>query len=70
MSLNDYPKETRLNENTFCFISSLLVAAMLTCCMLTVGSLVGQVMFRWPSGGLGVVAFLVALDRLYTYRRL
>ncbi|MBN1668202.1 MAG: hypothetical protein JW862_14010, partial [Anaerolineales bacterium] len=68
MSIHDFPKATQTNERIFRLISYLLVAAMMASAVFTVFSLIQRIVPAWQPSWMAVLGFLIALDRLYTYR--
>jgi len=64
----DISKQSGLNVNTYRLVSYGLVASMLACAALTVVALVDRIIPTWQPSYLSVLCFIVALDRLYTYR--
>ncbi len=60
---------TGVNVGTYRLVSYALVAAMMACAALTVVNLITRLLPSWQPWYIVVVCFLVALDRLYTYRR-
>src|SRR5688572_11094100 len=69
MSSERISKESRINEGVFRLVSYTLVALMMTCAALTVASLLNRIEPTWQPWYIAGICFLVALDRLYTYRR-
>ena len=59
-----------LNVNTYRLVSYGLVASMLACAALTVVSVISRFSPTWQPSYLSALCFIVALDRLYTYRLL
>ncbi|MDX9991237.1 MAG: DUF4129 domain-containing protein [Anaerolineales bacterium] len=62
--------EARVNENTFRWVSRLLVAVMLACAAQTFVTLLGQIFSGWNPWYLSLAAFLIGLARLGSYSRL
>ncbi len=56
----------RVNESTSRWISTFLVAGMIACGAMTIGSVVHQLLPTWQPWILGIVCFFIALDGLYT----
>lgn len=70
MSLKGNPSDYRPNEASFRRVSSLLVAAMIACAVMTVGILINQLLPLWNPWIMSVLCFFIALDSLYTRQRL
>ncbi|MGC1376038.1 MAG: DUF4129 domain-containing protein, partial [Anaerolineales bacterium] len=64
----DISKQSGLNVNTYRLVSYGLVASMLACAALTVVALIDRMILTWQPSYLSALCFIVALDRLYTYR--
>lgn len=60
--------DARFGENASRLVSYLLVAGMMACAALTIVNLVMRITPASPPWYLGLVVFLAALERLYTYR--
>lgn len=58
------------NARVFRFLSYALVFLMLACGVLSVSSLIRNVLPDWHSGLIAGIAFFVVIDRLYTYPHL
>jgi hypothetical protein len=58
------------NARAFRFLSYTLVFLMLACGVLSVSSLIRNVLPDWHSGLVAGIAFFVVIDRLYTYQHL
>jgi hypothetical protein len=70
MGHQDTSKQSGLNVNTYRLVSYGLVASMLACVALTVVSVISRFSPTWQPSYLSALCFIVALDRLYTYRLL
>jgi hypothetical protein len=68
MESQEVSKGSGLNTNAYRVISFGLVAAMIACAATTVVSLIAQFNPAWQLHYLIALCFIVALDRLYTYR--
>ena len=68
MGHQDTSKQSGLNVNTYRLVSYGLVASMLACAALTIVSLISRFAPKWQPTYLSALCFIVALDRLYTYR--
>lgn len=60
---------TGINVSTYRLVSYGLISAMMACAGFTVVNLITRIVPTWQPWYMGIVCFLVALDRLYTYRR-
>src|SRR5258706_5180330 len=60
---------TGVNVTAYRLVSYALVAAMMACAALTVVTLITHLVPAWQPWYIVVICFLVALDRLYTFRR-
>lgn len=58
------------NERAFRFLSYTLVFLMLVCAVMTVGTLINNVLPGWHTGILASVMLFIVIDRLYTFRQL
>ena len=65
---SEIAQKSGLNIHTYRLVSYGLTAAMLACAALTLVSLISRINPDWQLSYLGPLCFLVALDRLYTYR--
>jgi hypothetical protein len=70
MSLIGNSSDYRPNEAFFRRVSSLLVAAMIACAVMTVGILINRLLPLWNPWIMSVLCFLIALDSLYSRQRL
>jgi predicted neutral ceramidase superfamily lipid hydrolase len=70
MSLKEDPAEIRLNVAVSHWTSYLLIAAMIACSALTVGSFVQRMMADWQPWLMAAVCFVVALDGLFIHHRM
>lgn len=61
---------TGRNRKMFRFLSYALVFLMMACVVMTVGSLIQNILPDWHSGIIAGILILIVMDRLYTYRHL
>ncbi len=70
MNYKGHSFDYRPNEVVFRWVSSLLIAAMMSCAALTMGSIIQRVLPDWNPPVMAVVCFIIALDSLYTRHQL
>ena len=58
------------NRKMFRFLSYMLVFLMMACVIMTVGSLIQNILPDWHSGIIAGILLFIVMDRLYTYRHL
>jgi hypothetical protein len=57
-------------QKVFRFLSYTLVLLMMTCVVMTIGTLIHNTLPHWHSGIIAGVLLFIVIDRLYTYRHL
>ena len=62
-------ERSRININTYRLVSYVLVALMIACGATTIADIASRFNPGWQPRYLAFICFLVAIDRLYTYRR-
>lgn len=70
MNSQEISERSSIHPNTYRLVGYGLVAAMMACAAMTMAGLVNRFIPAWQPWAMAGLCFLVALDRLYTYRRL
>jgi hypothetical protein len=68
MNDKEIPDTFQYNQQVFSVLSTFLISLMMACLSITVMLFIEKVLSGWQAPYLPVICFLIALERLYTYK--